>query len=225
MPRGFVITQHVRVSRFGVGRHLAQGQMILHRPGADQVQGRLTDGAPRRTPRGLPIDGHRPQLRSIRRDRGQALPLHQRRHPGEETPLEGPRVEQTEDAAEGVMRRHAPWQGEEGLQPVEFRPGVVGDFFPALGPAQHGADGHEDDLVELVDPSLVAPWIGQRGAVFEDRGRVVGGGTRWCVEIVRPGAILAARCGNPDRRSYRVSFDQQALLWRRGRANLFRAPS
>ena len=29
---------------FGVGGHLAQGQVILHRPGADDAQGRLTDG-------------------------------------------------------------------------------------------------------------------------------------------------------------------------------------
>ena len=37
---------------------LVQGQVILHRPGADDVRGRLTDGAPRRTALGLAVDGH-----------------------------------------------------------------------------------------------------------------------------------------------------------------------
>ena len=36
---------------FGVRGHLAEGQVILHRPGADDVQGRLTDGARRAEPR------------------------------------------------------------------------------------------------------------------------------------------------------------------------------
>ena len=75
------------------------------------------------------------------------------------------RVEQTEDAAEGVVRRDAPRQGQEGLEPVVLGLGVVGDLLPAIGPTQDGADGHEDDLVEQVDSSMVASRIGKRGAI------------------------------------------------------------
>src|SRR5208337_3240557 len=42
---------------FRLGCHLAQGQVVLHRPSADHVQGRLTDAAPSRTALGLPVDG------------------------------------------------------------------------------------------------------------------------------------------------------------------------
>ena len=110
-------------------------------------------------------------------ERGQSPPLHQRRHPGGEALLEGERVEQAEDAAEGIVRGDAAGQGEEGLEPVDLGVGVVGDLHPGIGAAEHGAGGHEDDLVESVDSPLFAAGIGQVGEMVEDRGRVVGRGS------------------------------------------------
>src|SRR5450759_3939888 len=89
------------------------------RPVPNHVERRLTDGAPSRTALGLPIDGNWPQRGLI--DERQAMPIHQRGDPIGETRLEGQRVEQAEDAAEGVMRWDAPWQGEKYLEPVDLR--------------------------------------------------------------------------------------------------------
>src|SRR5512135_488655 len=102
----------------------------------------------RRAALGLAVDGDRPQLGRISSDGGDSLPLHQRRHPGVETLLEGQRIEQAEDTAEGIVRGDAAGQGEEGLEPVDLGVGIVGDLFPALGAAEDGAGGDEDDLVE-----------------------------------------------------------------------------
>ena len=96
------------------------------------------------------------------------MPIHQRGDPVGETRLEGQRVEQTVHAAEGVMRRHSPWQGQEGLEPVVLRVGVVRDFLPGIGPTQDCANGHEDDLVKHMDFTMVASRIGKRGEMLED---------------------------------------------------------
>ena len=82
----------------------------------------------------------------------QVMLFHQRRHPVREALLEGQGVEQAEDAAKRVVRRNTPRQGQEGLQPFELRFGVVRDLQPTIGPAQDATDGHEDDLVQLVNP-------------------------------------------------------------------------
>ena len=154
---------------------MAQGQVILHRPGADDVQSRLTDSAPRRTALALAVDGHRLEFRRIEGDGGQAPAVHHGRHPGVETLLESHRVEQAEDTSEGVVRGDAAGQGEDGLEPVDLGVGVAGDLFPAIGTAGDGADGYEDDLVESVDSPLLAPGVRQLGEVVEERGRVVEG--------------------------------------------------
>src|SRR5439155_1150155 len=55
--------------------------------------------------------------------------------------------------------------------------GVGGDLHPGVGAAEHGAGGHEDELVESVDSPLFAAGIGQVRELVEDRGRVVGRGS------------------------------------------------
>ena len=100
--------------------------------------------------------------------------------------------------AEGIVRGHAAGQGEEGPQPVDFGVGVGGDLFPALGAAEDGADGHEEDLVELVDSSLFAAWIRQRGEMVEDKGRVVGRGEGGGVGDGGHGADVLEAVGYPE---------------------------
>ena len=102
------------------------------------------------------------------------MPIHQRGYPVGETRLKGQWVEQAEDAAECVVRRDAPRQGQEGLEPVVLRLRVVSDLLPTIGPTQDGADGHEHYLVKHVNFSMVASRIGKRGEVLEDRGRILG---------------------------------------------------
>ena len=78
------------------------------------------------------------------------------------------------------MRGDATRQREDGLKPVELGVGIVGDRHPVVGAAEDGAGGDEDDLVEAVDPALLAAGIGEVGEMIEDRSRVVrrGGGGR-----------------------------------------------
>jgi hypothetical protein len=167
------------IARTGVASSYTQ--MILHRPGADHVQGRSSDGASGRTALGLSVDGDRPQFRPARGHGRQAVPGHERGHPVGETPLESHRVQEAEDAAERVVRGDTSREAEEGAQPVELRFGVIGDLLPAIGPAQDAADGHEDDLVESVDLPMFASRIGEECEMLEDRGRVHGQGC--CVAV------------------------------------------
>src|SRR5271157_3724645 len=173
---------------FRVSRHLAQRQVILHRPGADHMQGRLTGSAPSRTALGLTIDGDRLQFRRIERDGSQAMSIHQRRYPVGETPLKGQRVEQAEDATERIVRRYPPRQGQEGTEPVNLRLGVFGDLQPIIGPTQDGANAHENDLVKHVDFSMVTSRVRKRGEVLEDRGRVFGTRMRLGLGVDRHGS-------------------------------------
>ena len=76
------------------------------------------------------------------------------------------------------MRRHSPRQGQEGLEPVVLRVGVVRDLLPGIGPTQDCANGHEHNLVEHVNFSMFASRIGKLGKVLEDRGGVFGTRTR-----------------------------------------------
>src|SRR5215211_6469816 len=57
--------------------------------------------------------------------------------PGAEAGLEGIRVDQHEDAPEGVVRGNAMGQGQEGLQPAQLVAAVERDVVPALGARDH----------------------------------------------------------------------------------------
>ena len=167
------------------------------------MQGRLTDGAPRRTALALAVDGHRLEFRRIEGDGGQAPAVHHGRHPGVETPLEGQRVEQAEDTSEGVVRGDTAGQGEDGLEPVDLGVGVAGDLFPAIGAAGDGADGYEDDLVESVESPLLAPGVRQLGEVVEERGRIVESRRGQGVEADGHGADVPEESCDSDDRYYR----------------------
>ena len=160
---------------FGVRRHLAERHVILHRPGADHVQGGAADAASRRTTSGLPIDGHGLQRRRPKGNRDQAVTIHQHRHPVLKTFLELLGIKQAEDAAEGVMRGDAPRQSQEGLQPVALGFARVGDLQPTVGAAEDGAHRHEDDLLQEMPSSLFATWIGEACKVLDEPRRITHG--------------------------------------------------
>src|SRR3954465_8957307 len=66
--------------------------------------------------------------------------------PGAEAGLEGIRVDQHEDAPEGVVRGNAMGQGQEGLQPAQLVAAVERDVVPALGARDHRTHRNDQDI-------------------------------------------------------------------------------
>src|SRR4051812_34206274 len=66
--------------------------------------------------------------------------------PGAEAGLEGVRVDQHEDAPEGVVRGNAVGQAQERLQPRQLAAAVQRDVVPALGARDHRAHGDDQDI-------------------------------------------------------------------------------
>src|SRR5512135_2066358 len=90
----------------GTNRHLTR--RLLSVPADIQSGGKVAGERPLRVSDALSvrtIDGDGRQSRSIEKDGGQAMPLHQRGHPVGETRLEGQRIQQAEDAAERIVGR------------------------------------------------------------------------------------------------------------------------
>src|SRR5262249_19762884 len=100
-----------------------------------------------------------------------------------------------EGGAEGSGGRDAAGQFEEGLEPIEFGAAVVGDLHPVVGPAEDGAGGDEDDLVEAVDPALFAAGIGQVGEMIDDGDGAVGRGSGGRVGLDGHGADVPEELG------------------------------
>ena len=63
-----------------------------------------------------------------------------------EAGLEGVRVDQHEDAPEGVVRGNAVRQLQEGLQPGQLAAAIERDVVPALGTGDHRADRNDQDV-------------------------------------------------------------------------------
>src|SRR3954465_11054034 len=66
--------------------------------------------------------------------------------PGAEAGLEGIRVDQHEDAPEGVVRGNAIGQGQEGLQPAQLVAAGERDVVPAHGARDHRAHRNDQDI-------------------------------------------------------------------------------
>src|SRR5215207_4486882 len=130
-----------------VNTTLAQHEALLARPGAHQVQGGSLPAAIERAPERLAIDGDHLALKAV----------HERADPGREPALEGIRVDQHEDAPEGVVRGNAVWQVQEGAQPRQFAAAVERDVVPALSTSDHGADcNHQNINQAMLDVALAA---------------------------------------------------------------------
>ena len=81
--------------------------------------------------------------------------------PAHEGLQEALRVERGEEALESVVAGDAVGQFKEGAQPRLL--GVAEEFhvLEALGSAEQGADGDEQDVLELVEAGALDAWIGQ----------------------------------------------------------------
>src|SRR4051812_25318086 len=136
------------------GRHgrLAERDPVPGGVGADQLQRAPALPAVAGVPQGLAVDRDLPRpvrLGLVRRE--------DRADPGEEDALERVRVDQHEDAAEGVVRGDAVRQGEEAPEPGLLAAAAVGHVLEALGLTEHRADGDDQDVDQpVLDPARVA---------------------------------------------------------------------
>ena len=144
--------------RLGVHRHLAQGQVVVSRPGTDDVQRPQLLGGVAGVAQGLAVDGHVLQTQ----------PLRQRLDPLLEAGEEGLRVEAVEDALEGVMRRDAVGQGEKGLQPFVAAVGKSNNLRPVVGATDDGAEGDHNNVNQEVPAKVPAARVAEPGEVFAD---------------------------------------------------------
>ncbi len=120
---------------------MRQGETGIAGPDVDHVQGReaaaFGDGVADR----LAIEGHHFIL--VQRPAEQ---------PGElpEGGFEGLRIEKAEDATEGVVAGHAVFQRQQLLQELLLGFDELGDLQARPGAGDGGAQGHEDDVEQLV---------------------------------------------------------------------------
>ncbi len=165
-----------QIQQFGDGRDLValvcdgqlpQHQLVVRRPGADQVDRRLlplprmTEAAPQR----LAVDGHHVVVVVAAHRLGQVA------GPGDEAAFEGVGVQPRKDAGERVGRGDAVGQGQEGLEPVMTGPGPDDHVIPVIGGADHREDREGEDVGEHV-ADIMPPGVFQITKMArEGRGR------------------------------------------------------
>jgi hypothetical protein len=88
--------------------------------------------------------------------------LGKRLSPSGEAGLEGVRVDQHEDAPEGVMRGNAVGQRQKGSQPAQLVATIKGDVVPALGARDHRAHRDDQDVDQLMIDLAGTPGILER---------------------------------------------------------------
>src|SRR3954447_3964672 len=138
--------------------HLAEADVVGAGPGADQVQRRQPAAAAPAAAHRLAIDGDDAT--------GPHTRLGQGRDPSGEASLERLRVQQAEDAAEGVVRGDAVGQTEMAGQPVAFGVAVRLHGGPGLGPGDDGTEGDADDIEEFMESRAFAARVDQVGEMM-----------------------------------------------------------
>src|SRR3954447_4001825 len=122
--------------RLAIDLTLAEHQALLAGPGANQVQRPLRSAAVKGAAQRLAVDRYDLAMEDLGKGLG----------PSAEADLEGIRVDQHEDAPEGVVRGNAMGQGQEGLQPAQLVAAVERDVVPALGARDHRAHRNDQDI-------------------------------------------------------------------------------
>jgi len=74
-------------------------------------------------------------------------------HPTDEARLEALRIEQREDATEGVVRSDAIGERQMPPEPVQSQLGPYDDHHPIVGTADDGAQGDEQKFIQRVGTS------------------------------------------------------------------------
>lgn len=94
--------------------------------------------------------------------------------PAREAALEGLRVEESEDAAEGVATGDAVGQRQQCFEPVAFLAAAGGDLDLIVAAVDDSTDGDGDEVEESMQAAALAAWSGQEREVGKDRGGVAG---------------------------------------------------
>src|SRR5262245_11368669 len=140
-------------------RLLAQRQAVLLGPDADQVQAAAQGPLAGRAAHGLAVDLHALE----------AAALADGVHPADEAVLEGPGAQGGEDAVAGVVGGDAVGQFQEALEPPPLGVAELLHVVEAVGAAEDGARGEDEDVLELVLLGAVNARVGQGGEVAGDR--------------------------------------------------------
>src|SRR3954452_20114829 len=143
--------------RLAIDLTLAEGQALLAGPGADQMQGPLRPAAVEGAAQGLAVNGHDLPVEGL----GKGL------SPGAEAGLEGIRVDQPEDAPEGVVRGNAVRQAQERPQPAQLVTAIERDVVPALGTGDHSAHRDHQDIDQPMINLAGTPRILKRRKVLD----------------------------------------------------------
>ena len=137
------------------GIHLAQDELVVDGPSADEMKRRLLvtvdEGAPQR----LSIDGDQLLIHDFLEVLDPAL----------EALYEGFGVEHGEDPVEGVVRRDAVFELEKLLKPVDARCRELLDFGPSIQAADGRTQSDCQDVVQIVAPPDEGTRIRQIGKV------------------------------------------------------------
>src|SRR4051812_41257936 len=143
--------------RLAIDLTLAEGQALLAGPGADQMQWPLRPAAVEGAAQGLAVNGHDLPVEGL----GKGL------SPGAEAGLEGIRVDQHEDAPEGVVRGNAVSQAQERPQPAQLVTAIERDVVPALGTGDHSAHRDHQDIDQPMINLAGTPRILKRRKVLD----------------------------------------------------------
>ncbi len=138
---------------------LSQHQAIGRGPGTHQVDGRLAAAPIVRAAKGLAVEGD---------DLG-GQDLCHRFHPALEAAPKLDGIEGGKDPVEGVMGGNAMRQVQEGGEPLRFGFSEQLDAIPALGAANDGADGDDDDTEQRVKLGSLDPRVRKLGKMVGKR--------------------------------------------------------
>src|SRR5215210_1855842 len=148
---------------------------------------------------GLAVNGHDLPVEGL----GKGL------SPGAEAGLEGVRVDQHEDAPEGVVRGNAVSQAQERPQPAQLVTAIERDVVTALGTGDHSAHRDHQDIDQPMINLAGTPRILKRRKVldqllnrhrrppFVDEGRTVT--PRYTVKSHQPISCVAPAPAGPNR--------------------------
>jgi hypothetical protein len=141
---------------FGIGGNLAKQQPLINRPGMDHMERRLAGGAIERPPQGLAVDSDH-AVEALR----EAL------HEANEAFLEWLGVKLAKHPTECVMTGDRVLEAQKLTQKGLFGPAKDFHVRAILATAQHGAEGDNQNLMEVVTDILL-PRVGNLGEAGDE---------------------------------------------------------
>ena len=143
--------------RLGINRNLPQRQTLLSGPGANQMQRMLAMLRAARSSQGFSVDGHEPRPPLV------VAMVCERSNPIQESELELVRLNERQNAADGVVRRRPVFQADELSEPGCFLTGEVHDLRGSVATRDGRGDAKKQDINQLVSFGSIDARIVDRG--------------------------------------------------------------